>query len=284
MPKKLTFGFVADPPSHFDLEAETTLFLIREIERRGHSVFLCEPKDLFLKQNQVWAKGKNLATLDCLFLRKDPPFDLSYLHHLYLLLKLRGKVLMINDPLAVMNHNEKLSALNFPFAPKTLVTSKRELLLSWAKQFKNGVVLKPLHYSGGVGVRWLKNFKSCTITEQTLCQEYLPAAKKGDKRILLWDGKILGAYLRVPKPGEFRANLHQGGKFVATQLTPREIKIAKTVGLWAKRQRLYFVGMDLIGGYLTEINVTSPMGIREVNVLYHLKVEKTIIDSILRKI
>lgn len=287
MPKKRVFGFVCDPYKHFDLEAETTLFLMREVERRGHTVFFCEPKDLFLKQNEVWAKNLNLKKLDCLFLRKDPPFDLAYLHHLYLLAKLRGKVLMVNDPLAIMEHNEKLSALNFPFAPKTLVSSDRLQIADWARCQKKGVILKPLHLSGGRGIKWIKRSSVrgpwSMVHGPNICQEYLPAAKKGDKRILMWNGKILGAFLRVPKRGEFRANLHQGGKFVATTLTPREIKIAATVGRWAKKQGLYFIGLDVIGGYLTEINMTSVMGIREVNVLYGKQVEKTIIDSILRK-
>lgn len=273
----MRFGFVADPAAHFDLEAETTLFLIREIKRRGHSVFLCEPKDLFLKQNEVWAKGIPLKTLDCLFLRKDPPFDIDYLHHLYLLMKLEGKVLMINKPSAILQHDEKLSALNFPFVPKTLVSADRVQISKWGKQFRNGIVVKPIGEGGGRGITRKPPKKGGPLV---ICQEFLAAAKKGDKRILIWNGKILGAFLRVPKKGEFRANLHQGGRYVPCILTAREKKIAATVGLWAKKQGLYFVGLDVIGGYLTEINVTSPMGIREVNTLYNKKVEVGMIDSI----
>ena len=297
MPQKRSFGFVADSPDHFDREAETTLFLIREIERLGHSVFLCEPKDLFLKQNEVWAKGINLKSLDCLFLRKDPPFDLAYLHHLYLLVKLEGEVLMINEPSAILEFNEKLSTLDFPFSPKTLVSANMRQICDWARSQKNGVVLKPLHLSGGTNIHWIKrsavsNQRSAKILKQMtanglepiICQEYLMAAKKGDKRILVWDGKILGGFLRKPKPGEFRANLHQGGRFVACELTARDKKIAHKVGKWAKAKGLYFVGLDVIGEHLTEINVTSPMGIREVNVLYGECVEKEIIHSILKRI
>ena len=298
MPKKLAFGFVADPVAHFNPESETTLFLMREIERRGHSIFICEPKDLFLKQNEVWAKGINLESLDCLFLRKDPPFDLAYLHHLYLLRKLEGKVLMINEPFSILAHDEKLSALDFPYAPKTLVSSDAGQILEWGKRFANGIVVKPIGYSGGNGIRWLKTNKRRATsderrillkmtdkeTRQVICQEFLSAAKMGDKRILMWDGKILGAFLRKPKAGEFRANLHQGGRFVKYRLNACDLKIAKEVGSWCKARGLYFVGLDVIGDHLTEINVTSPMGIREVNVLYGKKVEKTMLDSILKKL
>ncbi|MDZ4224334.1 MAG: glutathione synthase, partial [bacterium] len=168
-------------------------------------------------------------------------------------------------------------------------------IADWARRQKQGVVLKPLNLSGGRGIRRIKRssvFGSCLSGRQVrfsvkgpvICQEFLAAAKKGDKRILIWNGNILGAFLRVPKAGEFRANLHQGGKFVATMLTPREIKIAKTVGRWAKKQGLYFIGLDVIGGFLTEINMTSVMGIREVNVLYGKQVEKKIVGDILRRV
>lgn len=315
MPKNKAFGFVADPLDRFDREAESTLFLMREIARHGHSLFVCEPKDLFLKQGEVYSVVKQivltthkhrfyrilrqaplaLSALDCLFLRKDPPFDLAYLHHLYLLSKLEKKVLMINAPSAILKHNEKLSALQFPFAPKTWVGSRFDLFQEWAGEFVNGVVLKPLHSSGGSGVHWLKKsklqkpkskkiFRKLTQNEirPILAQEFLPAVSKGDKRIILWNGKCLGAFIRKPtRRGEFRANLHLGGRFEATVLTANDRRILKKVGPWSQREGLYFVGLDVIGSRLSEINVTSPMGLRELNVLYGLRTEEKIVRDIL---
>lgn len=295
MSKRKIFGFVTDPPETFDREAETTLFLMREIGRRGHTVFACTIGDLYLKQNEVWAGSFPLHKLGCLFLRKDPPFDMPYLKHLYLLQKLEGRVFMINKPSAILRHNEKLAALDFPFAPKTFVGAKTKEILKWGRKFSQGIVVKPLNQGGGRGIHWIKRsavsdqrsvqiIRKMTASgmEPIIAQEYLPAAKKGDKRILLWNGRVLGVFLRVPRPGEFRANLHQGGRFVATTLTPRDRKIAEKVGQWAKKEGLYFVGLDVIGKHLTEINVTSPMGIREVNTLYGLQVECDMIGNVLR--
>lgn len=317
--KKLSFGFVVDPLDTFNREAETTLFLMREIFRRGHKIFTFEPHDIFLKQNEPWAfakeialsplpnplplrgRGKgegdfykilderplNLAKLDCLFLRKDPPFDLKYLFHLWLLLPLEERVLMINPPSAILKNNEKLSALNFPFAPKTWVGSNVDALKKWAVGFKNGIVIKPLNSSGGRGVQWIKRggYQELRTKNQEpiIAQEFLPEVKNGDKRILLWNGKILGAFLRRPtKKGEFRANLHLGGRFEKCGLTSQQKKIAQKTAAWCKREKLLFVGLDMIGPHVTEINVTSPMGIRELNVLYGRRVETKIVDWILK--
>lgn len=304
MSKKLLFGFITDPLDSFNRKAETTLFLMREIFSRGHKVFVCEPKDIFLKQNDVWAKVQHieltghphcfyrivrqfpfrLSKLDCLFLRKDPPFDLNYLFHLWMLLPLEKKVRMINPPSAILKHNEKLSALQFPFAPKTWVGSDLAGLKEWAKQFKEGVVIKPLNSSGGRDVYWVKKSEKFKVKSKKfpiLAQEFLPEVKYGDKRVLLWNGRILGAFLRRPtRKGEFRANLHLGGKFEACRLTPKEKERVKKVAAWCKREKLYFVGLDMIGSKITEINVTSTMGIRELDELYKVTTEKTIIDSI----
>lgn len=287
MPQQKTFGFIADPPANFDPDAETTLFLMREVERRGHKALLCEMKDLFLKQGECWGVfGKrkiNLKKLTAIFLRKDPPFNQNYLSHLWLLSQVEGKVCMINEPSAILKHNEKLSPLNFPYSPKTWVGSRADLLQEWAKPFQEGIVLKPLNDAGGRGVRWLKpnQIRAVKLSEPMLAQEYLSAAKNGDLRVMIWNGNILGSFRRIPKKGEFRANLHMGGDFVAHRITRTQEKIAKEIGKWCKRVGLYFVGLDLIGNQVTEINVTSPMGIREVNVLYGVQIERKIIGDIL---
>lgn len=316
MPKKFSFGFVADPLDTFNREAETTLFLMREMARRGHDIFVCEPRDLFLKRGGICAVAKhirltnskqrfysilreaalNLDSLDCLFLRKDPPFDLAYLHHLYLLAGLEKRVLMINLPSAILKHNEKLSALHFPFAAKTWVGSRFDLFQKWAAGFANGVVLKPLHSSGGRDVYWLKKSKLQTAKSKMIfakltgkekqpivAQEFLPAVRDGDKRIILWNGRCLGAFVRKPtRRGEFRANLHLGGRFEAAALTAGDRRIVEKVGPWAKREGLYFAGLDVIGSHLSEINVTSPMGLREINAVTGKKTEVEILDDVER--
>ena len=299
--KKLNFGFISDPLDGYNREAETSLFLMRAIAARGHTLFVWEPKNLFLKQNEVWGVGKKiemtqhphcfyriveekpypLADLDVLFLRKDPPFNQEFLYHLWLLSFLEDKVKMINPPSALLKHNEKLSILNFPFIPATWVGSNPDELKKWAKDFKEGIVVKPLNDAGGRDVRWLKTTEEIQLDRTVMAQEYLPSVSRGDKRVMLWQGKNLGAFLRkATKPGEFRANLHLGGKFEKTELTPKEKEITKAVAVWSKKERLDFVGFDMIGEKLTEINVTSPMGIRELNVLYQLKVEEQMIEDL----
>lgn len=299
--KKLKFGFITDPLDNYNREAETSLFLMRETARRGHALFVWEPKDLFLKQNEVWGGGKKieltghpqnfyrivaekpyrLTELDVLFLRKDPPFDQEYLYHLWLLSFLEEKVRMINSPSALLKHNEKLCILHFPFIPATWVGRRTEELQAWAKNFSDGIVIKPLNEAGGRDVRWIKNPDDIHLTYTVMAQEYLPAITRGDKRVMLWQGKNLGAFVRRPtRPGEFRANLHLGGKFEQTELTPKEKEITAAVARWSQRERLAFVGFDMIGEKLTEINVTSPMGIREINQLYQMHIETTMIDTL----
>lgn len=286
MPKQKRIAFVADAPEKFDPDAETTLFLMREVERRGGEVFLCQPKDLFLKQGVCWGDfgGQKIALkkFTAVFLRKDPPFDQAYLYHLWLLAKVTGKVSMINEPEAILRINEKLSPLDFPFTPKTWVGSRADLLRDWGRSLKNGIVIKPLNESGGRGVRLLrpKDLAHLRLKKTMVAQEYLPEAKKGDVRILLWNGKILGSFRRIPKKGDFRANLHAGGRFAPHRITAPQEKIARHLGKWCKNRGLYFVGLDLIGNKVTEINVTSPMGIREVNELYGLRVERKIVRDV----
>lgn len=309
MSKSYSFGFVCNPLDNFNREAETSLFLMREIAARGHSLFVCEPKDLFLKQKEVWGVMKNIAmtglkkrfykvlreaplhlkTLDALFIRTDPPFDMAYLNQLLLLRNLEKEILMINSPDALLRYNEKLAALEFPFCPRTLVSARVDLLSDWSRQFKRGAVVKPLNEAGGRGIVWMKkpdkkHLKKMTASETVpiQAQEYLPDAKKGDHRILLWNGKTVGAFARKPRKGEFRANLHLGGTFAKHSLTARDEKITKEIAVWSKREGLLFVGFDMIGRHLTEINITSPMGIREVNEAHGLQIEKEIINDLLR--
>ena len=320
MARSFKIGFVSDPIENYNPDAETTLFLMREAAKRGAMIYQWEPDKIFLEKDRLWANVRKLQftptltlphlrqrrislwlkgggnclrgndilllpldSFDMIFLRKDPPFDLAYLHHLYLMMRLEGKVLMLNRPSGILQANEKLLALDFPFHPPTCVASDLETLRRFAQKAPHGVVLKPLGMAGGVGIIHLK--KGARLQKlphtPTLCQHYIREIQKcGDKRILLFNGKILGAFARFPKKGEFRANLHQGGRFVRAQVTAHDKKIVRTVAPALKKLGLYFVGLDIIGPYLTEINVTSPMGIREINDTQGIRCEEKIFDQL----
>ena len=218
----------------------------------------------------------HLGELDAIFMRKDPPFDVPYLHaaHLLELAEEKG-AFVLNKPNGLRAANEKLYALHFPKAiPRTMVTKRAEEVRHFARAQKGKCIIKPLDGHGGEGVmlfdvedRNANAILELTMkheTEYLMCQQYLPSARKGDKRILLVDGKPLGGILRVPKAVEHRGNIHVGGTVEKAELTERDLEICKMVGPRLSKDGLYFVGLDVIGDYLTEVNVTSPTGIQEM--------------------
>lgn len=308
----LQFGFVIDPLENFHPLRETTLFVMLEAQKRGHSLWAFELGNLSWNKTTLQAHafeikilgiGKRpfyekkrealiaLETLDALFLRKDPPFDLSYLHHLYLLRTLQDRVLMVNEPLGILKASEKIYPLEFlEFTPSTLITRNFQDLSQFASPFPEGIVLKPLHRSGGAGVFRLKPSDSNlavafeTLSEEgkyyVVAQEYLPAVEQGDKRVILLNGEILGFFARVPQQGNHRANLHSGGRLSPCELTPKERAIAEALAPALLKEGLYFVGLDLIGEKLTEINVTSPMGINEINQTRGIRSEEKVVDFV----
>jgi glutathione synthase len=314
--KNYSFGFVIDPLEGFNPQAETTLFLMAEAQRRGHQIFAFTLPDLSYHSGSLFGhsieieilginrvpfykilqkKKIDLASLDALFLRKDPPFDLPYLHHLYLLEQIRDKVFMLNDPLGILKASEKIFPLQFShLMPKTCITRHFDDLLDFSKDKKHGVILKPIQSSGGRGVFYLKphdsNLKvafevlSKEGAEYILAQEFLPEVLRGDKRIVLLDGDILGFFLRVPQKGEHRANLHSGGRLKKCSITSKERAITREIAPALREAGLYFVGLDLIGERLTEVNVTSPMGIREMNETMGIRSEVKVIDFVEGKI
>ncbi len=307
-------GFVIDPLDGFDSERETTLYLMAEAQRRGHEIWAFTLPGLSYQSPSLFGDGfqlevrsppvssksfykilhqrrVDLTELDVLFLRKDPPVDLAFTHHLYLLQTLSAKVFMVNEPLGILKASEKIYPLQFKEAvPNTLIGCNFLDALAFAKHCSQGVVLKPLNSSGGRGVFYLKsddsNFKvafdalSENGQQYLICQEYLPQVKVGDKRVLLLNGEILGYFIRVPQKGQHRANLHSGGKLKKCTLSSREKKIALEVGEVLRADGLWFVGIDLIGEKLTEINVTSPMGIREVQQTLGGNPERQVIDFV----
>jgi glutathione synthase len=228
--------------------------------------------------------------MDVILMRQDPPFDMAYITATHLLEHVRDEVLVINDPVSVRNAPEKLFATHFPgLMPPTLITSDRDAIMEFRREHGE-IILKPLFGNGGAGVFRLgpadENLNALLelftqiYREPIIVQRYLPEIRQGDKRIILVDGEAVGGVLRVPPAGEARANLHVGGTAVKTVLTAREHEICAAIGPTLKEQGLVFVGIDVIGDYLTEINVTSPTGIQEINRLDGVALETKVWDAI----
>ena len=287
-------GFQMDPLDGIDIAGDSSFALMLQGQARGAKIFYYTPEALTLKNGAVTARGQwvklrdkkgdhftaseplelDLATLDALFLRQDPPFDMSYITTTHLLERLGPGVVVVNDPAEVRNAPEKLFVLDFPdLTPPTLITRN----LEQAKAFRaahGDIIVKPLYGNGGAGVFSLKTDDSnlgalvelfqSAFREPFIVQKYLPEIRRGDKRIILVDGEPVGAINRVPAAGETRANMHVGARPEATGLDARDREICAAIGPQLKRRGLLFTGIDVIGGYLTEINVTSPTGIREI--------------------
>jgi len=283
-----------DHISTINPKADSTYMLIRGAQDLGHELYHYTPRDLFLENGEVKVRVQNLqivegenfyelgavkiinmAELDIVFIRQDPPFDMHYITTTYLLEKVKDKVLFINDPTEVRDAPEKLLACDFPeYMPKTLVAEDIEVIKEFASSFET-IILKPLYACGGEGVvkavapfndleKQVENLRERFKT-QIMIQEYRPEIKQGDLRVILACGKIMGQVLRVPNQDSVAANFHAGGTAKQAELTPRQKEISERLGEFLNKRRLYFVGLDFIGDYLTEINVTSPTGIQEIN-------------------
>lgn len=295
------FAFVMDPLEQLDLAWDTSLCLLRELAWGGHIAVLIDPPSLALEYGQTTGKGFllhpvghnryrkgpkkrfHLDRFNAVFIRKDPPFDSSYLAMTYLLESLASKTVVINHPRGIRNANEKISALlDKQWAPPTLVSSDREEILAFQRKIKSDLVIKPLFDKGGKGVFLLKRTgsltgRSCkqlqTVTrngkEIIVAQKFIPVTKGGgDKRILIWNGKILGAFERIPKKGEFRSNLSLGGGFKRCNLTVRDKNLVRALRPYLIKEGLLFTGIDVREGFLLEVNVTSPAGLVELDQLY----------------
>ena len=284
-----------DPVQSINIKGDSTFALKLEAQRRGHSLFYYETKSLALRDGRLFASGHviqvrdepgnhvtlserervNLGTFDVVLMRQDPPFDLAYITATHLLEHIHPKTLVVNDPIHVRNAPEKLYVTHYhDLMPPTLVTRDIVEVAAFRSEFGD-IVVKPLFGNGGVAVFRLRkddeNFAplmelfSLMAREPFMVQRYLPEVRKGDKRIILVDGIVAGAINRVPAEGENRSNMHVGGRPEPADLTKREREICERIGPDLKERGLIFVGIDVIGGYLTEINVTSPTGIREVS-------------------
>ncbi|WP_298357784.1 glutathione synthase [Rhodoblastus sp.] len=283
-----------DPIERINIAGDSTFALLLEAQARGYEIHYYTPDRLSLRGRDVLAsahplrvrdvKGDHfdlgppreifLREMDVVLLRQDPPFDLAYITSTHLLEMVGGRTLVVNDPAAVRNAPEKLFVMNFPqLMPPTLITRDRAAIDAFRAEH-GVVVMKPLHGHGGAAVFRLMaqdaNYGSLfdlfatSFREQWVVQKFLPAVAKGDKRIILVDGAPAGAVNRVPAENDIRSNMVRGGAAEATALTPREQEICATIGPELKKRGLIFVGIDVIDGFLTEINVTSPTGVRAI--------------------
>ncbi len=219
-------------------------------------------------------KNKNLKNMDVIFIRQDPPFDMSYITSTYLLEYIENEVKIINRPSQIRNSPEKLFLNKWNhLTPKTLITRNNKEIFSFREKYQD-IIIKPLYGNGGSGVFYVKkddkNFNSLVEmflkieSEPFIIQEYLPEITQGDKRVILFNGEPVGAINRIPGDFDMRANLHVGGEAIKTNLSKKDIEICETIGPSLKEKGLFLVGIDIIGGKLTEINVTSPTGFREI--------------------
>lgn len=292
----MRFVFVMDGLDRVNHEKDTTFAFIEAAQTRGHESYHALTRDLFTLGGEVYAAARRvdilgaapwialrpaapaelcLADVDAVFIRKDPPFDQAYLYATLLLERARGRTLIVNDPRGLRDANEKLYALNFiDWTPRTLVSSDRDRIHDFVGEVGGAAVIKPLDGAGGLGVLQLrkgdKNVRAIvdTLTGEgqrlAMVQEYLPAVVEGDKRVLLLDGEPLGAILRVPRKDDLRSNIHVGGSVVPAELTARERELVTAIAPRLRADGLMFVGLDVIGERLTEVNVTSPTGIQEL--------------------
>jgi len=290
----LKVAFQMDPIAAINIDGDSTFRIALEAQARGHALFYYTPDKLMYREGRVLARGWpltvrrekgnhfslgdeqeiDLAEVDVVWLRQDPPFDMGYITTTHLLDRIHPGTLVVNDPFWVRNSPEKLLVLNFPdLTPPTLIA--RDLEVIRAFKAKHGdVILKPLYGNGGAGVFRLdpndRNLSSLhelftgINREPLIVQKYVPAVVKGDKRIILIDGEPVGAINRVPAAGETRSNMHVGGRPEPTTLTEREKEICAAIGPVLREKGQIFVGIDVIGDWLTEINVTSPTGIQEL--------------------
>jgi glutathione synthase len=314
MASPLKVAVQMDPLQSINIDGDSTFVLMLEAEARGYALWHYEPRHLALSAGRLLARAHpvtvrrergnhftfgpaetlDLGAMDVVLMRQDPPFDMAYITATHLLELIHPKTLVVNDPASVRNAPEKLFVLQFrDLMPETLVTADRDAILAFRREHGD-IVVKPLFGNGGAGVFQVRaadpnlNALLELFTERSreplMVQRYVPDVRKGDKRIILVDGEPMGAINRVPAEGEARSNMHVGGRPEPTTMTDREREICARIGPALKAKGLTFVGIDVIGGYLTEINVTSPTGLQEVARFDGVHLEAAIWDAILRRL
>ena len=316
--------FIIDPISLLDPGHDTSVAIMEAAQISGHEVWITQANQLSAIEGKAWATlasvqlkpvrlvdghwqvdrdwyqlGNSIFTsleeMDAVFMRTDPPVTIPYLYATYILdLIAPEKTLVINSPTGLRTANEKMYALQFPSVIPETIVSQDKAVISKFLEAKQRAVLKPLGGKAGEGILFLeagdRNFNSLVEIstkqekEPVMVQEYLPAAKEGDKRIILLDGEPIGAVNRIPTGNEFRGNMAVGGRVAQVDITEREKEICATVAPKLKADGLYFVGLDVIGGYLTEVNVTSPTGVREIDRLNNVSLGKQVIKWLEEKV
>ena len=303
-----------DPIESINPRGDSSFALMLEAQARGHRLDYYTPDLLWLRDNRVSAtvrsievadrergahftlgeeRDADLAEYDVVLMRQDPPFDMNYITITHMLERLHPATFVMNPPAAVRNAPEKILVTAFPeLMPPTLVTRDRQRIAAFRAEHGN-IILKPLYGNGGAGVFFIQEgdhnlaalvelFEQ-SFREPFMVQRYLPEVRKGDKRIILVDGEPVAGLNRVPAEGEARSNMHAGGRPELSELTARELEICAAIGPALKARDLVFVGIDVIGGYLTEINVTSPTGIREIRRFGGPDIAKMIWDALERR-
>lgn len=310
----LAIAIQMDPIETVNINGDSTFALAEEAQARGHRLWHYLPKHLTFNEGMLTARARALtvrreqgnhytlgewetlplADVDVVLLRQDPPFDMAYITNTHLLETVHPQTLVVNDPAEVRNAPEKLFVTRFKgLMPPTLISSDMDAIKAFREQHQD-IIVKPLYGNGGLGVFHLKpgdenlgallELFEQRSREPVMVQRYLPEVRQGDKRIILVDGEPVGAINRIPADGEARSNMHVGGKPVQSSLTDREKEICAIIGPELKKRGLLFVGIDVIGGWLTEINVTSPTGIQEIGRFDGVNLAAKIWDAIEDKV
>ena len=303
-----------DPIERIDIRGDSTFAILLEAQKRGHDLFYYTPPNLALHGTRLLARGEtlkvtdklgahyklseprteDLSNWDVVLLRQDPPFDMAYITTTHLLERIQPETLVVNDPAHVRNAPEKIFVLDFlDLMPPTIITRSLADVQAFRAEMKD-VILKPLYGNGGAAIfriapddtnaASLVELFQTVFREPFMVQQYRPEIKDGDKRIILVEGEIAGAINRLPQKGETRSNLHVGGTAQPTKLTARDEEICARLGPELKKRGLLFAGIDVIGPYLTEINVTSPTGIRQVKDFGGADISALIWDAIEAKV
>jgi len=324
MPRQLKVAVQMDPIESISIDADSTFALMLEAQKRGHSLWHYEVRHMALREGvrrqggrreeRLFARARkvtvqrvrgnhytfgepeqlDLAGMDVVLMRQDPPFDMAYITATHMLEHIQPKTLVVNDPAAVRNAPEKLLVTHFPeLMPPTMITWDLEAIRSFRQEHQD-IIVKPLFGNGGAGVFRIKpddenlaallEMHFARSREPLMFQRYEPAVRQGDKRIILVDGEPVGVVNRVPAQGEARSNIHVGGRAEKATLTARDREICAAIGPTLRDQGLVFVGIDVIGDWLTEINVTSPTGIQEIDRFDGISIEAAIWDRIEAKL
>ena len=314
MKKHFKIAIQMDSLESINIKTDSTYILALEAQKRGYRLFHYLPENLIYEKGRVSALGNvfklfpNKKTFfkksktqkiflddyDVVLVRQDPPFNMSYITATYLLEMVSDKTLILNDPKSIRDNPEKLSMFNFKnIIPPTLISKNMEQCFNFQKKYKK-TIIKPLYGNGGEGISKLEGTNTLLkrkilklisrYKQPIVVQKYLKEIKEGDRRIILIDGEYVGSVARIPKKGSVTANFHTGGSAKKIGLVRRDKKICSILKPFLKKNKLFFAGIDVIGNYLTEINVTSPTGIQEINKLNRVKLEEFFWDRVEKKL